>query len=226
MIMTQYKSFELPTMYLAVLALVGSGARYGYEIFKIMEDRNYASWVEIGETNKSSVYKSLSELEKRGLVEGQKSKKKLKPSKKTYKLTAKGKRVLNQEIIRCLSNPPRAKSLFDLGLSAMSLLTKEEALEALQNHLKNVEKGIEFLHSNVEAFKNLDVIRANEPDRQVAAMRAGDIPEDTQIGIVLALFERPYVRAKAERDWLEQLIKSIKENKGGFQFKTKKKRKG
>jgi DNA-binding PadR family transcriptional regulator len=209
-------------MYLAVLALVGSGARYGYEIFKTMEDRNYASWVEIGETNKSSVYKSLSEIEKRGLVEGQKSSKKLKPSKKTYKLTPKGRRILKQEIIRCLSNPPRAKSLFDLGLSAMFLLTKKEALDALQTHLDDIDKGIEFLHSNVEAFKNLDVIKTTEPDRQVADMKAKDIPEDAQLGIILALFERPYVRAKAERDWLEQLIRNIKENKGGFQFKIKK----
>ena len=211
-------------MYLAVLALVGSGAKYGYEIFKIMEERNYASWVEIGETNKSSVYKSLSELEKRGFVEVQTSKKKIKPSKKTYKLTTKGKRILKKEILRCLSNPPRAKSLFDLGISAMFLLTKEEAVEALQNHLDNVDKGIEFLRSNVEAFKNLDTVRTTEPDRLVADMKARDIPEDAQVGIILALFERPYVRAKAERDWLEQLISNIKQNKGGFQFRAKKKK--
>ena len=222
--MTPSKSALLPPMYLAVLALIGSGAKYGYEIFKIMEDRNYASWVDIGETNKSSVYKSLSELEKRGLVEGQKSKMKLRPSKKTYKLTAKGKRVLKQEIIRCLSKPPRAKSLFDLGISSMFLLTKEEALEALQNYLADVDKGIEFLHSNVEAFKNLDKVKTTEPDRRVADMKARDIPEDAQIGIILALFERPYVRAKAERDWLEQLINNIKQNKGEFQFKAKKKK--
>ena len=223
--MAQDKSSSLPTMYLAVLALVGSGAKYGYEIFKIMEDRNYASWVEIGETNKSSVYKSLSELQKRGLIEGKKSKKKLQPSKKTYKLTPKGRRVLKQEIMRCLSDPPRPKSLFDLGLSAMSLLSREEALKALKHHLDDIDKRLEFLYSNVEALKNLEEIRKNEPNRQVADMKARDVPEDAQLGIILALFERPYVRVKAERDWLEQLIKDIKDKKVGFQFKTAKKRK-
>jgi hypothetical protein len=34
-------------------------------------------------------------------------------------------------------------------------------------------------------------------------MKAKDIPKDAHLGIILALFERPYVRAKAERDWLE-----------------------
>jgi DNA-binding PadR family transcriptional regulator len=211
-------------MYLAVLTLVGSGARYGYEIYKIMEDRNYASWVEIGETNKSSVYKSLSELEKRNLVKGQKRKKKVKQSKKIYKLTPKGRRVLKREIIRCLSDPPRAKSLFDLGLSAMFLLTKEEVIEALENYLKDLDNRIGFLFSNVEALKNLDEIQITDPNRQVADMKAKDVPEDTHLGIVLALFERPYVRAKAERDWLEQLISDIKKNKDGFHFKDKTKR--
>ena len=79
--MTQPRSKQklLPSTYLAVLTLIGGGAKYGYEINQILEEFGYREWVDI---KFSSIYKALSELEKKGLVKGKKGDESIKPSKK------------------------------------------------------------------------------------------------------------------------------------------------
>ncbi len=209
----------LPTTYLAVLTIIGGGAEYGYEINKILEERNYRDWVDI---KLSSVYKALNELEKRDLIRGKKAKKALRPSKKTYTLTSKGKRHLRGQIIRCLSKPPAPKSLFDLGMSAIFLLTKEEALDALRSYMNELDSRLSFLGAHVKAIENLKFIRESAPDRMVGDMKASDVPDNAPLGIILALFKRPYVRVQCEREWLGELIDHIERREDMFQFKEKK----
>ena len=94
----------LPTTYLAVLSLIGSGPKHGYEINQILDERGYRNWVDI---KFSSVYKALNELEKRGLTRGRKSDKATQQSKKTYSITASGLRLLREQITNCIINPPK-----------------------------------------------------------------------------------------------------------------------
>jgi hypothetical protein len=53
-------------------------------------------------------------------------------------------------------------------------------------------------------------------------MKASEIPEDAQVGVVLALFERPFVRLKCEKEWLEDLVKMIEKDEAGFLFRRSK----
>ncbi|MFX1606452.1 MAG: PadR family transcriptional regulator, partial [Promethearchaeota archaeon] len=92
--MTETDDF-LPSTYLAVLTILGGGAEYGYEVNNIIEKFGYREWVDL---RFSSVYKALSELEKRGLVEGRKKDDSVRTSKKTYRLTRIGKSVLRKQI--------------------------------------------------------------------------------------------------------------------------------
>jgi DNA-binding PadR family transcriptional regulator len=208
----------LPSTYLAVLSLIGAGAKYGYEINKILEERGYRNWVDI---RFSSIYKALKELEGKELIRGQKSDTKMRPSKKTYSITRKGSRILREQVVHCLINPPKANSLFDLGISAISQLTKDEALESLKKRIDNLGEQIRFLGDNVESIKNLEWIRESDPDRIVGGLKASEIPPDAQIGVVQALFERPYVRLKCESKWLEALVISIENEGTGFLFREK-----
>ncbi|MHA2021299.1 MAG: PadR family transcriptional regulator [Candidatus Thorarchaeota archaeon] len=206
----------MPSTYLAVLSLIGAGAKYGYEINQILEQRGYRNWVDI---KFSSIYKALKELETRGLIKGQKSDVKMQPSKKTYSITRKGSSLLRNQIVRCLVDPPKANSLFDLGMSAIFQLTKEEAVDSLKKRLTNLDKQIEFLGSNAEVLKNLERIREIDPDRIVGGLKASEIPPDAHLGVVLALFERPHVRLKCERKWLEDLVLMIEKDDAGFLFR-------
>ena len=208
----------LPSTYLAVLTLIGAGAKYGYEINQILEERGYRNWVDI---RFSSIYKALKELEGKELIRGQKSDTKMQQSKKTYSITRKGSRLLREQVVHCLIDPPKANSLFDLGISAISQLTKDEAVESLKKRIDNLGEQIRFLGDNVESIKNLEWIRESDPERIVGGVKASEIPPDAQIGVVQALFERPYVRLKCERKWLETLVMSIENEGTGFLFREK-----
>ncbi|MHA2602519.1 MAG: PadR family transcriptional regulator [Candidatus Thorarchaeota archaeon SMTZ1-83] len=139
----------LPPTYLAVLSLIGAGAKYGYEINQVLEHRGYRNWVDI---KMSSVYKALNELEKRGLISGRKSDKGLQPAKKTYVITSRGKKELKTQVTQSLSNPLQAHTMFDLGMSAIWALTESEALNALRTYRDRLEQAMDFLWSNVEGI--------------------------------------------------------------------------
>ncbi len=218
--MAQTDSEFLPSTYLAVLSILGSGAEYGYEVNNIIEQYGYREWVEL---RFSSVYKALSELEKRGLVEGKKKDDAIRTSKKVYRLTRKGRKLLSKQIKMCLSNPPRPKTLFDLGISAMGLLTRSEALEALQNHRTNLENGLKFLESNVQNFDNLERLRRDAPESKVGLITVDEYDNMDNIGAVRALFDRPAWSVRCQIAWLESFIKQI-EHGEGFTFKEPRKR--
>ena len=212
----------LPTTYLAVLSLVGGGAKYGYEINRILEERGYRNWVDMGF---SSVYKALSELEKKGLVKGIKDDRTLKPSKKIFNLTRKGKKTLRDHIYRCLSDPPRVNSLFDLGMSAIFFLTKDEALDALRAYLIKLDNSLQFFESNLETIENIEKYAGAKSDRMIGSQKVADMHPPFRMGPVHALFKRPYIRVKCERKWLHDLIQKIERDEGGFQFRSTKKAK-
>jgi DNA-binding PadR family transcriptional regulator len=196
----------LPSTYLAVLSILGSGAEYGYEVNNIIEQYGYREWVDL---RFSSVYKALSELEKRGLIEGQKKDKRVKTSKKTYHLTKKGKHVLRKQLKMCLNNPPRPKTLFDLGVSAMSLLTQEEVLEALYSYKENLEHSLKFLDFNVQNFDNIERLRRESPRSRVGQITVEEYDNMDNIGAVRALFDRPAWSIRCQIAWLESFIKQI-----------------
>ncbi|MFX0044624.1 MAG: PadR family transcriptional regulator [Candidatus Hermodarchaeota archaeon] len=206
----------LPPTYLAVLSLIGAGAKYGYEINQILEHRGYRNWVDI---KMSSVYKALNELDKRGLISGRKSDKGLQPAKKTYVITSKGRKELKTQVIQSLSNPPQANTMFDLGMSAIWALTESEALNALRTYRHRLEQAVGFLASNVEGIVNIDELASTDPKRIVGGLPVSEIDDRTNLPIVRALFERPLAVVTAQRDYLNKLIERIETGKERFPFK-------
>ncbi|MFW9786052.1 MAG: PadR family transcriptional regulator [Candidatus Thorarchaeota archaeon] len=210
----------LPSTYLAVLTIIGEGAEYGYEINNIIEKFGYREWVDL---RFSSVYKALSELEKRGLINGQKKDVSVKTSKKTYRLTRKGRNLLHTQVKMCLSNPPSPKTLFDLGVSSMSLLTQDEVLEALNTYKANLERGLKFLESNVQNFDNIERLQRDAPDSLVGQITVEEFDNMKNIGAVRALFDRPAWSVRCQIAWLESFIIQV-QNGDGFAFKQASKR--
>jgi DNA-binding PadR family transcriptional regulator len=205
----------LPSTYLTVLSILGGGAEYGYEVNNIIDQFGYREWVDL---RFSSVYKALTELEKRGLIQGKKRDEKVKTSKKTYRLTRKGKSLLKNQIQMCLANPPREKTLFDLGIASMGLLTQDEVIDALREHKKNLEVGLEFLETNVQNFENIERLRRVAPESQVGAVTVEEFDNMENIGSVKALFDRPAWAVRCKIAWLDLFIKQV-EFGAGFTFK-------
>ena len=209
----------LSPTYLAVLSLIGAGAKYGYEINQILDHRGYRNWVDI---KMSSVYKALNELEKRGMISGRKSDKGLQPAKKTYVITSKGRRELKTQVTQSLSNPPQAHTMFDLGMSAIWALTESEALIALRSYSDRLEQAAQFLGSNVEGIVNIDELARTDPNRIVGGLPISEIEDKRNLPIVRALFERPLAVVTAQRDYLNRLIDRIESGEEEFPFRREK----
>jgi DNA-binding PadR family transcriptional regulator len=208
----------LPSTYLTVLTLIGSGAKYGYEISKILEERGYREWVDI---EMPSVYKALNELEKKNLIGGKKQQAQNRPSKKTYTLTNKGQRILKEQIRMCLRNPPKSKTLFDLGLSAVFLLSQEEVLDALREQVNNIENAIAFLSSHTETIEGIENFKKTEPGRLIGRRPVNHIKDHEPLAIVYALFDRPKTMLECRRAWLLKLIEQIESTPEQFGLNEK-----
>ncbi|MFW9848904.1 MAG: PadR family transcriptional regulator [Candidatus Thorarchaeota archaeon] len=215
---TESENEFLPTTYLTVLTLIGRGARYGYEINSLIERHGYREWVDL---RFSTVYKALKELEARGLLKSAKEDETKKTSRKIYSLTRRGMNILKKQIFMCLSGPPRSKTLFDLGMSAMCLLTKDEVLEALDTYRNNLQNNLNFLQQQIEGLKNLERYKSETPEYKIGQQRVTEIDDVEELQVVLALFDRPAHGVQAQLTWLTEFIRLV-EIGDGFKFTSKK----
>ena len=181
-----------------------------------MDERGYENWVDM---KKSITYKSLGILEGEGYVRGER-KKDYKTSKKTYYITKKGSEKAHEQVKLCITNAPTPKSMFDLGLSGLPLLTRSEALKVLEEYKYGESYAMKMFEEEIDDLDNVDVLVETNPDQKLAGSTVkGHFENKEMIFIVKALFERPYRIIKAQYEWLEEFIQSIKEDKGEFRFK-------
>ncbi len=109
----------------------------GYEINRLVTDRGYRNWANIGTT---SIYKGLEKLSlKELLVSSVKLEKKGKgPLPKLFKLTTLGFERLVNSILAAISDSNERDARFDLGLAGIGFVEPEAACVALKLRLKNL----------------------------------------------------------------------------------------
>lgn len=199
---------SLSSSNLIVLYFIANGPKYGNQIIHLLKKRNYLEWLDI---KFSAIYRSLHELEQHGLITSTHQKKPRQAKRRIYTITPYGQKIYQLQIYRCLSSPPRPKSLFDLGVSAMTTLERNQILEALHTYRDKLQQRWDYLHSIVQILENITVIRKREPNRLVGKTPVSQIPTQN-LGVIHALFNRPYHILKAEIQWLDKFIHQIKTN--------------
>ncbi|RLI54180.1 MAG: hypothetical protein DRO87_10560 [Candidatus Thorarchaeota archaeon] len=200
---------RLPTTYLTVLSIIGEGAKYGYEINKIIKQSGYREWADL---QFSSVYKALSRLEDRGLIKGKKKDNRVKTSRKTYSLTRRGRNSLKDQIRACLSNPPQQRNLFDLGVASMHLLTQEEVVDALREYRKNLESSLKYLDIQIRRIED-----AEQLGGITAEISVSEGKNLNNMGATKALFDRSASIVQCKMTWLDKFIEQV-EDGDGFTF--------
>ena len=161
---------------LLVLGLVAEMPRHGYELEQIIEERSMREWTQIGF---SSIYYVLNRLEGKGLIKANipVSAK----AKKSYKMTPEGKETLVEQTLATLKSiQPTYPSLL-LGMIHWSVLTREQALDALEAR-KNA------LAKELERMENIHFEQQPLPD------------------YVDVIFEFSIGQLKAEADWLDKTL--------------------
>lgn len=172
---------------LIVLHLISEReALSGYEINRLVEERGYRNWAEVGT---SSIYIGLEKLENKGLVVSMldTSKQGKGPLPKKYRLTSEGKKVLLEEMRKALSGESDIPGRFTIGLSGLVLFTLEEAIVHL------TRKHEQLAH------------RIKEQNSQFQAAGGDKLPFH-----VWALFRHTSYMLEKELEFVEILIRDLK----------------
>ena len=103
----------------------------GYEIDRLVKEREYREWADIGTT---SIYTGLERLRKRRFVQFRidEAKRGKGPLPKKFRLTQKGRGALKNELLKALSYTRERDKRFDLAFSAINVLTLKQVTEALE----------------------------------------------------------------------------------------------
>lgn len=179
----------------SVLGLVCERFRYGYEIEKIIEERNMRNWTDIAF---SSIYYVLKKLERAGLITS-KSESAGGRSRKVYDVTEEGRREISEKVRHLLSNHGGFKSTFDLGIGFMGLLEDGDPIEALEAYLVSLEE------------------RRVHYEGRLKVIERSDWPYH-----IRALCTRPLALLDAEEEWSLAFIKELKDYHGSKNEDVKK----
>lgn len=126
---------------LMLLQLIAEcGQASGYDIKKLVDQRGYRDWTNIGTT---SIYAGLKKLGDKGWIVSEEPHRKSGkgPLPVCFSLTEAGVAKLKEETISSLSSTRERDSRFDLGLAAMAHIEKDEAISALRTRLDFLEQA-------------------------------------------------------------------------------------
>ena len=178
----QLKTKTVTDAELAVMSLLAEKPMHGYQIEQIIEERGMREWTNIGF---SSIYYILEKLRKIGWLENVLESGEGKgPARQIFSLTNTGRDAWERAVISALSHP-RRRSNFQLGLSNLLLLEKEQIISSLEEYMNVLEQKYQHI---MEKF----------------GKHEGNLPWNTS-----AIFDLSLTQIKTEMDWVKAFIKMI-----------------
>ena len=147
---------------LLILGLIAEKPLSPYEIMKLLEKMNVN---DVFPMSDSSIYATIRALVKKGYIAGNKVANGNFPAKTIYNATKEGEAALQEAVERSLSTVQNNYSEFDVALSLICHLPKDEAIAALRRHrattLAEIEKRAQRLehHTKTKAIPYTGLIR-------------------------------------------------------------------
>jgi len=124
----------------ALLGLLSEKPKHAYEIESDIKERDMRYWTEI---SMSSVYKLLNKLEKRKLLKSATKISSKNITQKIYSITNEGKKIFKEKLLEIASAWQPFIQPFDVSLANLNLLSKSEALNALGDYSKSIDKMLD-----------------------------------------------------------------------------------
>lgn len=183
-------NFHLSNVEIVLLLIIQKeGEISGYDIKQVIEDEGFSCWADVGKT---SIYMGLKKLEKKFLIRSyiDIEKKGRGAIPRRFSITDPGLVELKKDIFRALSSEKIKNPLFDIGISGIPLLNKEEAILALEMRIENMSRFKDRVDDTYE-------------------LKGGDrLPFQ-----IKALFEHIEFIMRCETQFIDSLIKRIREEK-------------
>ena len=126
---------KLATLILGILA---EKEHNPYEITKMLNELKTRKWLPLAD---STVYATINNLKKKGLIIGRQEKSGNLPEKTIYKITPEGEFELHASITSYLEEDSTLSSGFDIGILLMHNLSKPEILLKLKKKLERSENN-------------------------------------------------------------------------------------
>ena len=135
----------------------------------------------------SSIYYLLKKLENAGLIESQ-----LRPSegrgpaRRVYQVTSEGRTALNEATLEALARPKRSYPPILLGIANLPFVSREQAAAAVLSCREGLAERLEHIADRAESQRPL--------------------PEHVEM-----LFNYSLTMIETEKNWVENVIKKLKE---------------
>lgn len=119
-----------------ILGILSERERNPYDITKMLSDMQTRKWLPLAD---STVYATINNLKKRGLINGRQERSGNLPEKTIYNITPEGEFELHSSITTYLEEDASSSSGFDIGILLMHNLSKPEILMKLKKKLERLE---------------------------------------------------------------------------------------
>jgi DNA-binding PadR family transcriptional regulator len=179
---------EISPLALSILQLLDEGPMHPYELASTMRERHQDEFIRL---NFGSLYHTMEVLERNGwVVPAEREKEGGRPERTVYKLTKAGREMLVSEVGEILARPRREYPHFSAGLMFMHHLGASEAAQHLADRAVALKATIEKLNGIMAEVRDMGVTR-----------------------LALIELEHKIAMLEAERKWVINLEKEIKEGK-------------
>jgi DNA-binding PadR family transcriptional regulator len=138
-----------------ILGILSERERNPYDITKMLSELQTKKWLPLAD---STVYVTINNLKKRGLISGRTEKLGNLPEKTIYNVTPEGEFELQSSITGYLEEESSSASGFDIGILLMHNLSKPEILMKLKKKLERLESNSynirkQILNFELDGFK-------------------------------------------------------------------------
>lgn len=165
---------KLSNQEMVILAILSETERYGYEIDKILANRQIRAW---GNIAPSSIYAVLNRLRRKGLAGSREVGQSGRPPRKLYSISESGRAALESDLFESILDQDRVIGRFEIILLVWPMLSSEKRNKLLSSYMTLLKTREEFYRK--EAGQRINPVSA-------------------------ALFERPHGTVMAEIGWLKE----------------------
>lgn len=133
-----------------ILGIVSERERNPYEITKMLEQLNTRKLLPLAD---STVYATINNLKKQGLITGRTERNGNLPEKTIYSITPEGEFEFHESITSFLEDDVNSPSNFDIGILLMHNLSKPEILIKLKKKLERLESNSYTIRKQILSFE-------------------------------------------------------------------------
>lgn len=133
-----------------ILGILSERERNPYEITKMLSELQTKKWLPMAD---STVYATINNLKKKGLILGRTEKDGNLPEKTIYSITNDGESELQQTITSFLEEDSSISSGFDIGILLMHNLSKQEVQIKLKKKLERLESSFYVIRKQILGFE-------------------------------------------------------------------------